>query len=168
MFGTDIRSQLVDLLSVSEYASGRKTQLVTILNIGRIDEMNNLEQAAKLIMNECGCKSISAFRKEALQELSGTAYISFGQEKRLILMLCITSPDQLHFADNLLNIVPDSETIDWDSTTMAEIIIRTAMGKGFCYEEHRNKNGVRTSLLLCATSPESIALIEHTFEITKQ
>lgn len=119
-------------------------------------------------MDECGSKSLSEFRKDALRELNGTAYVSFGQEKRLILMMCITSPDQLHLVDNLFDIVPDSETMDWGSTTMAEIIIRTAMGMGFSYEEQRNKNGNRTSLLLCATNPESIALLENTFEITKQ
>ncbi len=130
--------------------------------------MNNLEQAVNLILNQCGSKSLSEFQKEAFRELNGTAYLAFCQEKRLILVLCITSPDQLYLVDNIFNIVPDPETIDWDTTTLAEIIIHTAMGVGFSYEERRNKHGDRTSLLLCATKPEAIALLEEAFKITKQ
>ncbi len=130
--------------------------------------MEKLDNAIKLCIDQDGATTLSEFRKGALRNLNGTAYNSFSVDaERLMLMLCVTSPDQIRLIEYALkNIDRNPEFTDWDETTIAQTFINTAMGPGLTYQERRNKNGDITTLLLCATNPDLIGLLEQIVKLS--
>lgn len=128
--------------------------------------MNAVEQFADEIDERWGGRTLTDFRMEAAMEANGTVYESIraAGARRAVLIVCVTSPDQVRQLEHILDLESDSPPADWMELTLAMLVVRTMRGAGLSFEDTRNALGVRTAITLCATTSDSVALLEAIFE----
>jgi hypothetical protein len=128
---------------------------------------SNIEETTKICLEKWGSKTIEDFRQEALQDENGTACdaLRIFNGERMMLALCLTGTDKISLLEKILDLRPDSVPSDWNSLTVADIFIRTAKGVGLSYEELRDSSNEREAIILCATTRDSVRLLESIFEL---
>jgi len=131
--------------------------------------MNLVDQMTDIIMKTWETKTLADFRKKALLETNGIVFESLRAENgpRFLLVICVTSPEQVAKLEQTLVIATDTPPVDWSCATVGELLVRTAKGTGLSYEDLHDHEGKRTSIVLCATAPKSIAILEKIFNLPK-
>lgn len=128
---------------------------------------SNLLEMAEFFADSWGTKTLSHFREEALLEDNGIRFQSIREDKgqRFFLIVCVTSEEKISVLESLLNPIADGPSPDWNTVTLSEIVRCTASGNGASFEDLRNDSGARVALVLCATAPEKIKILETIFDL---
>lgn len=118
----------------------------------------NLKEAAAHLTQAVGVKTLAEFRDEADREATGTVYETLRVKggPRLVLLMCLTDPDQIAILERVFNFVDDGLGEDWTAMTLADVISRTVRGEGFSFEALRDEYGRRSAVVLCSFERASI------------
>jgi hypothetical protein len=128
--------------------------------------MNVIEIAAHLAKT-WGSKTLEDLRVEAEKEQTGIAFESMRAQvgQRFMIIICLTDVDQITLIEKALDLVDDGVEEDWSTLTLAAIAMRTAKGVGFAFESQRDEYKRRSALVLAATEPQSVKLMETMFAL---
>lgn len=128
--------------------------------------MNNLEEIAARLARTWGKSTLAEFRLEAEREANGTLFESLRVEggRRLVIVLCMTDVDQIAEVERALDMV-DGPTEDWNTLTLSDVVMRTAVGPGLSFECLRDEYGRRSAVILTAADPRSIQILERVFSL---
>jgi len=114
------------------------------------------------------------FRKESERELNGTSFESIRADnseqgsRRLLLIVCATGKHEISLVEQALNLVPDFDEpppASWESQTMFDLAFDTETGLGLSYQDQRDSAGKHTAIIICATRPEKVAMLEELFNL---
>jgi hypothetical protein len=132
------------------------------------------KQFEKLLRERWQKKSLEDFRRESERELNGTLFESIRAEnaeqgsRRLLLVVCTTGEHQISLVEKALDLEPDffdEPPQSWETQSMFDLASDTEAGLGLSYQEQCNASGKRTAIILCATRPEKIAMLEKLFNL---
>lgn len=132
--------------------------------------MSTLEESARQIAESLASKTLADLRAEAQKEMNGTVWQAFrptnpetGDQQRLGLIVCITGKHEL---SNISNLGPVGRLVvgDWAEYSVARLWIDSFDLGGLAYVEQLQA-GKRVALVLCASAPEKIKLLECGFEL---
>lgn len=126
--------------------------------------MNHEQFAADLAKN-WGDKTLRELRDEAEREKTQIAFESFrvAGGKRLFIIICVTDIDQIARLERSLRLVDEVADEDWNTLTLVRAAARTAAASGLAFESEHDEFGRRSALVLIATAPRSIQIIESLF-----
>lgn len=127
--------------------------------------MKSIKEIAAQAVLKWGDKTLIKFRDEARKESNGTVFESLKAEDgpRLMIIVCVTDPEQIDLLSSIIKFSEEVSPADWNSLTLAEMMMRTDAGVGLSYEDLRNESGTRIAVTLCATKPETVRTIETIF-----
>jgi hypothetical protein len=129
--------------------------------------MDNFEEIVHQLTKRWGGTTMAEFRDEAVLEDNGTLYDSVRVQDgpRIILMICVTNPEQIAIVEKAFKLDEEMPVKDWTAHTLVEWIFHTVQGVGLSYEDLHDAYGKRTAVLLCATRPESVRVLETFFKM---
>jgi hypothetical protein len=112
-------------------------------------------------------KTLEEFRKEAELESDGTCYddVRVRGGRRFLLIICATGATQIRLVESKMALSRALPGVDWAKTTMVELASKTARGAGLGYEDVCDSGRNRTAIVVCATSPESVTMLETLFAL---
>ena len=123
-------------------------------------DMPRLDAIAPIIWAKWGRAFLEVIRQESLDAADGLAFRAMNSEQgiRTLLIVCTTNRAQIQTIEAALqlNVVTPPY---WESYSVAQMVFKTEKGSGLGHQERRDGTG-RTSLVLCATRPESVREIE--------
>lgn len=124
--------------------------------------MQTIEEIVAELTRRWGRMTLADLRCAALQEATGSAFEALRAKdgKRLFLLMCLTARGQILQVEQALDLVDDGQAEDWTTLTLVELLVRTGRAGGFCFEALRDEDGRRIALVLMATEPRSITILE--------
>jgi hypothetical protein len=129
--------------------------------------MGTIRDAAKLMWEMWGTKTLADLRGEAAGQESVFAYesvrISGGQ--RCVLVICVTEADQVECLERQFEFFGDETDEDWESLTLAEAVLRAFASGGTALESLPDEYKRRSAVVLIAAEPRSIMNLELLFGI---
>ena len=84
--------------------------------------------------------------------------------RRTLLLVCTTNRAQIKTIEEALGLNVVARPTDWESYSAAEMMFKTEKKGGLSHQEQRDENG-RTSLVMCATLPETVRTLEKLFDL---
>jgi hypothetical protein len=132
-------------------------------------DINNREQIAKHLAKTWGVKTLSELRNQAAKEFNGTIFESlrFANGRRCLLIFCVTGEHEIELLSRISKSSEMREPLDWSAVTLGVMVMQTALGEGFRCETERDDVGATTSILLIASEPRSIAILEEVFNLPR-
>ncbi|HEX4638988.1 MAG TPA: hypothetical protein VH170_05835 [Chthoniobacterales bacterium] len=132
--------------------------------------MRNIEAELRELLSKRWRKiTLSDFKAAAERELNGSAFESIRTDsrtgrKRIFLIVCATGAHEIGLIEKSLDLQPDPELwLSWEDQSLFDLAFHTEMGVGLSYQDQRDANGKRTAIIICATRPASIRLLEQLF-----
>lgn len=118
---------------------------------------------------DVGTKTLEVFRVEAERQAKGTLYESIRLDggQRFMIVMCLTDVDQIARLEKAVDLVDDGSTEDWNTLTLADVAMRTVRGVGFGFESLRDEYGRRSAVVLTATDPRSMRIVETIFNLPR-
>ena len=128
--------------------------------------MPRLDAIAPIIWAKWGDTFLEVLRQESLDAADGLAFRAMNSDQgiRRLLIVCSTSHAQIRTIEQALKLNVVAHPAAWESYSAAEMVFKTEKGSGLGHQELRDDNG-RTSLVLCATRPASVRMIEKMFDL---
>ena len=125
-------------------------------------DMPKLDAIAPIIWAKWGATFLEGLRQESRDAADGLAFraMNSGGGVRTLLIVCTTNGAQIQAIEEAVGLNVVARPADWNTYSVAEMIFKTEKGSGLSHQELCNANG-RTSLVLCATRPESVRTIEE-------
>ena len=125
-----------------------------------------LDTIAPIIWAKWGGTSLEALRQEALDAADSLAFRALNSEEgiRTLLIACTTNCAQIQTLEQALSLEVVTRPADWENYSVAEMIFKTERKSGLVHQELRDGQG-RTSLVLCATRPDSVRTLEKLFNL---
>jgi hypothetical protein len=114
-------------------------------------------------------RTFTDLKAEAERELNGTAFESIRVDNgpRGFLIICATGAHEISLIEETFTLqdypVPGN---DWNTTTLFKMALDTERGLGVSYQEMRDARNKRSALILCATRPEKIRILEIAFSLS--
>ncbi len=124
------------------------------------------DQLRKLLDHHWRKKTLADLRKEAEREFNGTAFETIRADKgpRALLVICATGQHEIRLVEKALDLQADDEPwLNWESQTVFDLVLHTEMGVGISYQDQRDAKGNRCAIVICATRPENIQMLESLF-----
>ena len=128
--------------------------------------MTNTEEIAAQLADAWGAKTLSEFRNEAAKELNGTSFVSLRTQNgpRHVLAFCLTGEHEIAQAKKKFRLTKRS-TFNWKQTTLPKLAARAMFQGGFICDVEVGPDKRLTALVLMATDPRSIAVLEKAFNL---
>ena len=128
--------------------------------------MTNLEDIATLLADHWGAKTLAEFRREAARELNGTAFVSLRTENspRHVLAFCLTGEHEITQVKKKFKLRKRA-AFNWKKTTLPKLAARAVFEGGFIYDAEISRDNRLAALVMMATDPRSIALLEKAFNL---
>lgn len=128
--------------------------------------MSKLDAIAPIIWAKWGTTFLEDLRQETLDAADSLAFRAMNSEGgiRMLLAVCTTNLSQIQTIEEALELNVVARSADWASYSVAEMIFKAEKASGLGHQERRDGN-VRTSLVLCATRPASVQMIEKLFDL---
>jgi hypothetical protein len=132
--------------------------------------MDEFEKIAEGVSKRWASTTLASFRLEAEKMLNGTVYEAIrpstnGKDgPRLFLILCITGRHELSLAEKIFRFAPGGLRRDWDTYTLADMLLETAGKDGLAYQD-LTSGGKRIAATVCASGPEKVSLLEKLFSL---
>jgi hypothetical protein len=133
--------------------------------------MSSFEESVRQIAEALANKTLTDLCAEAQKEMNGTLWQAFrpsnpetGNQPRLGLIVCMTGQHELSRTSKLGpvgRIIVD----DWTDYSVARLWINSFDLGGLAYVE-QVQGGKRVALVLCASDPEKIELLEGGFGLS--
>jgi len=127
--------------------------------------MRNIEEIAAELAKRWFGKTLEDFRIEAEKAPGGVAFESVRAQdgRRFITLVCIADIDEIARVEQELQLVDDNIIEDWNTLSLADLVVRTFLGGELRFESRRDEFGRRSALVLIAADPRSIRIIERLF-----
>ncbi len=128
--------------------------------------MSKLDTVAPLIWAKWGDTFLEGLRQECLHAADGLAFRAMNSEAgvRGLLVVCTTNCAQVQTVEGALGLRTVARPADWETHSVAEMVFKTEKGSGLSHQERCNGSD-GTSLVLCATRPESVRTLEKLFDL---
>ncbi len=128
--------------------------------------MPKLDAIAPIIWAKWGSTSLDALRQETLDAADDLAFRAMNSDGgiRTLLVVCTTNRAQIQIIEEALKLNVVARPADWENYSAAEMVFKTEKKGGLSHQELRDDKG-RTSLVLCATRPESVRTLEKLFDL---
>lgn len=128
--------------------------------------LSNLADLAPVLWAKWGNVFLEDLRQEARDAADGLAFRAVNDRSgtRTLLVVCTTDPPTIRTAEDALSLGEVTRPVDWESYSVAEMILKTEKGKGQSHQERRDNKG-RTALVLCATRPAHVQTLERLFDL---
>jgi|GEM_PF-2222682 len=132
-----------------------------------VADAESVDQLTALLRARWEDKTLAQMRDEALLEENGTVFESLRVDNgpRLMLIICVTEPEQIEIVERAVNLADDKPPSDWETSTLQEMALTTVKAAGLSYEDLHDAYGKRIAVALCATSPDSLRILETLFEM---
>jgi hypothetical protein len=126
-----------------------------------------VDQVTALLREKWGTKTLSALRSEAAKELNGSLFESIREQngQRLLLVMCLTGQHEIKILEKAVTLDKTGTPVDWKTTTVCDVVIRTMLGSGLSYEAEYDAKGQPSSVLLIVTHPHPMKLMERLFNL---
>jgi hypothetical protein len=130
---------------------------------------HGVDQVAKYLLENWGTKTLEALRMEAKAEQTGVMYdaIRIAGGRRLMIVICVTTKDQIATLRGLFDFADSGAPADWTKLTLLETVMRAQAGPGYAHESLRDETGDVSAIVLISAEPRSMAMIERVFGIPK-
>jgi len=124
-----------------------------------------VEEATNLLLGKWGSKTLAMLRAEAMREANGTAFDSVRVKdgQRLFLVLCATESKDISTLEQLFDFIGEDTGQNWETFTLADMVVKTGFGTGLSYESMSVTKGRREAIVLCAANSEAVRLMERVF-----
>jgi hypothetical protein len=128
--------------------------------------MTNIEDIAKLLADTWGAKTLFEFRTEAAKELNGTAFLSLRAESnpRQVLAFCLTGEHEITKVKKKFKLTKRA-AFNWKKTTLPKLAARAMFEGGFTYDAEISPDNRLAAVVMMATDPHSIAILEKAFNL---
>lgn len=133
---------------------------------GSVSGMQNI--VAELIAR-WGTRTLAQIKADSQLQPDGGVFDSIrvpgGQ--RLLIIACVTQPDQITRCEQTLALAGDGPAVDWSKATLLDIVMQ-AGGTGPRFVSERSADGKRSALILVAQDPLSITRLEALLNLDNQ
>ena len=128
--------------------------------------MPKLDAIAPILWAKWGTTFLETLRQEALEAADDLAFRAMNTQAgiRTLLIVCTTDRARIHTAEGALGLNVVTRPVDWDTYSAAEMVFKTEKSSGLGHQELRDESG-RSTLVLCATRPESVRALEELFDL---
>ena len=129
-------------------------------------DVPTLAAVAPIVWAKWGATFLEGLRQASLDAADGLAFEAMNTDRgiRTLLVVCTTSRAQIQTLEQALGLGVVARPADWETYSVAEMFFKTERGAGLSHQEQRDGNA-RTSLVLCATRPQSIRTLERLFDL---
>jgi hypothetical protein len=130
-------------------------------------ERDRPESPLRTLLNGWDHKTLADLKAEADKELNGTALESLrvNNGPRGFVVICATGEHQISLIEKIFDFQDDGPHCDWNTTTLFRLTVDTERENGMSYQELREPMNNRTAVILCATRPEKIRILETIFSL---
>lgn len=128
--------------------------------------MKNVEDQLRDLLERWRGRTFADLKAEAERELNGTAFESIRVDNgpRGFLIVCATGEHEISLIEKTFDLQYDPiPGEDWSTTTLFKMTLDTERGSGLSYQEMRGPRNERSAIILCATRPENIRILEAAF-----
>ena len=121
-----------------------------------------MDVVAPIIWAKWGSTSLEVLRLNASNAPDGLSFEAMNSDAgiRTVLVVCTTRPAQIQVAEEALALQVVARPVEWRSYSVAELIFRTEKRGCLSHQELRDGSN-RTALVLCATRPEAVQMLER-------
>jgi len=128
----------------------------------RVKTSEVIDAAAQTIMSKWGNKTLSMLHDEAIHDASGMAFesIRVAEGERIFLVLCATRHDDIEKLEGVFDFEGDGDRSDWQTCTLADMVLNTGYGTGLSYEALIISKGERLAIALCAANPNAVKVLQ--------
>lgn len=126
------------------------------------------EQMFYLLQERWGSKTLGELHSQALLEKTGLMFdaVREAQGRRFLLAMCVTGSNEVAMLSKVFEFDFTGPTENWENFTLLEMCMRNvAGGGGLCFEPYKDSDGVASALVLMATDPKSMAILEKVFTL---
>ncbi|MEY2520536.1 MAG: hypothetical protein QOF24_2295 [Verrucomicrobiota bacterium] len=125
----------------------------------------DMETQLRNLLDGWDRKTLSDLKAQADRELNGTALESLRVDNgpRGFVVICATGEHQISLIEKIFDFQDAGPHCDWNTTTLFRLTVDTERGDGLTYQELRDATNNRTAVILCATRPEKIRILETAF-----
>lgn len=130
--------------------------------------MKSVEEQLKDLLQRWNGRTFADLKLEAEKALNGTAFESIRVDKgpRGFLIVCATGEHEISLIEKTFNLQNDPMPgDDWNTATLFKMALDTERGVGLNYQEMRGPRNDRIAIILCATRPEKIRILETVFTL---
>ena len=129
--------------------------------------MKNLAQFIDKLSKNWTTKTLEDLRSEAVLEDTGIAFDAVREPngKRLFMVMCVTGEEHIAYVSERLNLIEDGLVEDWNTLTLAEVLMRTSRAGGLCFELAQGDSGSILAVTLVAADPVSVSTICALFDM---
>ena len=121
--------------------------------------MKNLSQFIAKLSKDWTSKTLEDLRSQAVLEDTGLAFdaVREGNGKRLFMIMCVTGETNIAYVRERMNLIDDDLAEDWNTLTLAEVLMRTSRAGGLCFELFEGDSGTLLAVTLIAADPNSVS-----------
>lgn len=129
--------------------------------------MKNFEQFLIQHSKKWTTKTLEDLRSEAVLEDTGIAFdaVREANGKRLFMVMCVTGEEHITYVSERLNLIEDGLVEDWNTLTLAEVLMRSGRAGGLCFELAQGDSGSILAVTLIAADPASASIICTLFDM---
>lgn len=130
--------------------------------------MKSVEEQLRDLLERWRGRTFADLKAEAEMELNGTAFESIKVDKgpRGFLIVCATGGHEISLIEKTFSLQDNPlPGDDWNTTTLFKMALDTERGVGLSYQEMRGPRNERRAIILCATRPEKIRVLETAFTL---
>ncbi len=127
-----------------------------------------MEEILRWLDETWGAKTLAELREETFAEPTGLVYTSLrlSPGSRVALLLCATGDDWLDLLTRIFDFDSKGKSEDWTELTVFDVTVRTIKGSGIGFEDCFDGEGKRSAIVLIATEPRSIEILEKVLGLT--
>lgn len=126
--------------------------------------VDDTEMLVKWLAETWASRTLSDLESEARESHSGVTYSALragpGNGRRVVLVACVTDLNCIERLERTFAFDPEGTSADFESARVFDVVLRTTMRSGFAFEDRRDADGKRVAILLVATSPDSMQIVE--------
>ena len=112
-------------------------------------------------------KTLEDLRSEAVLEDTGLAFDAMREAngKRMFMVMCVTGEQNIAYLGEHMNLIEDGFVEDWNTLSLAAVLMRTSRAGGLCFELFKGDSGSLLAVTLIAADPDSASKLCALFDM---